>query len=80
MIRRTAGMRGFLAHLLLYVGLSAVMLASGGDSFATFVMVGWGAGLLIHGAAAFGPAQYITSVSEERMLERLARRLASERP
>ena len=73
-IRRLAGMRGFLAHLLAYLAVSLASFAMGTGDQAVPLMVGWGVGLLMHGLAALGPGQFLSSRADARIVERLCRR------
>ena len=72
-IRRLAGMRGFLAHLLAYLVVSLTFFSVGPNGDAVPLMLGWGVGLLMHGIAALGPGQFLSSRAEERIVERLCR-------
>ena len=73
-IRRLAGMRGFLAHLLAYIAVSLTFFSFGPEGESVPLMVGWGVGLLMHGLAALGPGQFLSSRAEERIIERLRRK------
>lgn len=73
-IRRLAGMRGFLTHLLAYLLVSMIFFLLGPKGEPVLLMVGWGIGLLVHGLAALGPGQFVGSRAEARMLDRLCGR------
>ena len=77
-IRRAAGMRGFLAHLLLFIGLLCLMLPYSLERQLFWPLVGWTIGLIFHGLAAIGPGQIIGSAWEEERLEQLAAELRTE--
>lgn len=74
-IRRAAGMRGFIAHLLLFAAATGLAAILGLDWHYFWPLVGWTIGLAFHALAALGPGQWIGSAAEEAQVEQLAARL-----
>lgn len=67
--------RAFLIHLAIYVAVNAMLvvvwaLAGGGFAWFLFPIMGWGIGLVAHGASA-----YLLSHPDDIVLQREQRRL-----
>ncbi len=67
--RRASAKMGWYIHALVFVAVNlglAVIAAAGGRNWVMFPALGWGLGLLIHGAVVLG----ITSNLHSRLVER----------
>jgi hypothetical protein len=75
-IRRIQAKRGFLSHLTVYLAVNALLvliwaLTSAGYFWPAWPMLGWGIGVIAHGASVYvGPAE-ISEAQIERELNRL---------
>jgi len=72
--------RSFLVHLAVYLAVNAMLvgtwaLTGGGFPWFLFALMGWGIGIVAHGASA-----YLMSHPDDIVLEREQRRLAEGRP
>ena len=68
-IRRTAVLRGFLVHVLIFLtGMITLSLADASPQMVP-IAFGWLIGLALHGATAGGLGQHIGQDGEERRLE-----------
>ena len=70
--------RTFYLHLSIYIAVNLMLiviwaLAGGGFPWFLFVLMGWGIGIVAHGASAF-----LLSHPDDIVLEREQRRLAKE--
>ena len=70
--------RAFYLHLSIYIAVNLMLiviwaLAGGGFPWVLFVLMGWGIGIVAHGASAF-----LLSHPDDIVLEREQRRLAKE--
>ena len=71
-IRLAAGLRGFVAHVLLFGVAHGLAILLDLDWRYFWPLVGWTVGLAFHGIAALGPGQWIGSAREEEWIEQLA--------
>lgn len=71
LIRRRAGLRGFLAHLALFALCLGIAVALNLDWRYFWPLVGWTIGLILHGLSAIGPGQYIGLGREAERLRQL---------
>jgi len=77
--RRIAARKlGFFIHCAVFVlvnlGLVAVNALTGRGAWSVFPLLGWGLGLLVHGAVALGPVHRLYGRMVEREVERIGRR------
>ena len=78
--RRAKGKIGWFIHAAAYVTVNLLLVAlsfSGGHRWAIYPALGWGVGLVLHGASVwlFAPGSNVL----ERMIERERARLAGSR-
>jgi 2TM domain len=73
--RQVAAMKGFYAHLLVFVlvlaGLFAINAASGGRWWILWVLFGWGIGLVAHAVAVFGRTPQAIAEWEKRKVDQI---------
>jgi hypothetical protein len=73
--RRVAAMKGFYAHLLVFVlvlaGLFAINAASGGRWWILWVLFGWGIGVVAHALAVFGRTPQAIAEWEKRKVDQI---------
>ena len=72
-IHRSAGLRGFAVHAVIFAAAFGLALLTGGERAYFWPFVGWTFGILLHAGAALGPGQFLQAPWEE---ERLRRALA----
>jgi hypothetical protein len=73
--RRVAAIKGFYVHLTVFVlvlaGLLVVNLATAGEWWVHWVLLGWGIGVVAHALAVFGRAPSIVADWERKKLEQV---------
>jgi fatty acid desaturase len=73
--RRLGAIKGFYIHLavftLVVAGLLAVDLATGGEWWVHWVLLGWGIGVVAHAIAVFGRLPRAVTEWEQRKLRQL---------
>lgn len=78
--RQVLRRRSFLVHLAVFLAVNAMLvgvwaLAGGGYPWFLFALMGWGIGLVAHGASV-----YLLARPDDVVLEREQRRGAQDRP
>ena len=73
--RRLAAIKGFYAHLFVFVvvlaGLFVINALAGGRWWVLWVLFGWGIGVAAHALAVFGRAPHMVEEWEDRKLKQL---------
>lgn len=71
--QRVAEIKGFYTHLIIFIGVLAVLFAinvtSGGSWWIQWVFLGWGIGVAAHAFAIFGRTPGFISRWEKRKIE-----------
>lgn len=71
--QRVAEMKGFFVHLIIFIGVIAVLFAvnatSGGSWWVQWVFLGWGVGVAAHAFAVFGRTPGFITRWEKRKTE-----------
>jgi hypothetical protein len=75
---RIAAMKGFYIHALVFIlvvsGLAILNFAQGKPYWVLWVLLGWGAGVTLHGALVFGGKLGFLSRWEQRKMKELMAR------
>jgi hypothetical protein len=77
--RRVDALKGFYIHLLVFcgviAGLAGINMLTRGDWWVQWPLLGWGIGLLVHGATVFTPFRLFGPDWEQREIDKQLKKM-----